>query len=111
MKDGLTQRPWRRALKNASAKKAAAKLISAAISLTILWFLYRKLDFGAILEVLSTSTAVAADFCRDDHSNHLGQRIAFSMGVYSRWQSVLLRRPRDDGHFDRNESVFAREVG
>ena len=56
MKDGLTQRPWQRALKNASAKKAAAKLISAAISLTILWFLYRKLDFGAILEVLSTSS-------------------------------------------------------
>lgn len=36
--------------------KASAKLVGVAVSLAILWFLYRKLDLRAILEVLSTSS-------------------------------------------------------
>jgi len=51
MKDGPVQRLWLMA-----RDKTAAKLISAAISLIILCVLYRKMDLGAILGVLSTSS-------------------------------------------------------
>ena len=51
MTDGPMQRLWQLA-----RNKAAAKLISAVISLMILWFLYRRLDLRAIIEVLSTSS-------------------------------------------------------
>lgn len=51
MSDSLDQRLW-----TMVRGKATAKLLSAAISLTILWFLYRKLDLSAIVEVLSTSS-------------------------------------------------------
>ena len=51
MKTSPTDRLWLLA-----RKKTAAKLISVAISFAILFFLYRKLDLGAIFEVLSTSS-------------------------------------------------------
>jgi len=53
MKTSPLQRLWLLA-----RKKTVAKLISVAVSVTILWLLYRKMDFGAILEVLSTSSPV-----------------------------------------------------
>jgi len=51
MKNGTAQRLWLMV-----RDKTAAKLISAVVSLTILCVLYRKLDLGAILKVLSTSS-------------------------------------------------------
>ena len=51
MKTRPTDRLWLLA-----RKKSAAKLMSAAISVAILFFLYRKLDLGAIFEVLLTSS-------------------------------------------------------
>ena len=71
-------------LKTVSAKKATAKLISVAISLMILWFLYRKLDLSAILRgSFHLQSGVAAPVYRHDHSYHLGQRIAISVGVHA----------------------------
>lgn len=51
MKTGINQSLW-----GMARGKAAAKLFSAAISLLIICFLYRKLDLRAILDVLSTSS-------------------------------------------------------
>ena len=53
MKNGAIERVWLMA-----RDKTAAKLISAAVSLAIIWFIYRKLDLNAVVEVLSTSSAV-----------------------------------------------------
>lgn len=50
MKTNPTERLWILA-----RKKSAAKLISAVISLSILYLLYRKLDLGSIFEILWTS--------------------------------------------------------
>ena len=51
MKNGPVKRLWLMV-----RAKTAAKLISAVVSLAILCLLYRKMDLGAIWEVLSTSS-------------------------------------------------------